>query len=138
VSHRDASDRNYFSNDEKGRMMQTNDVRPNAIADVINKLPPEAPRAVHSLLAPLAQEVALLHVMEDAQPTEAQAARIDAQRAHVRHLVAQSEPEIAREISAWRAADNVARMPGEKFAADVCTALRVALFVRQPHATRRG
>ena len=69
--------------------------------------------------------VEVLHVMEDAQPTEAQLARIDAQRSRVRMLVTQSEPAIARELAAC---------PDAKFSAEVRDALRAAQFIRQPHA----
>ena len=114
--------------------MQTDDVRPNAIAEVMSRLPSEAPPAVRSLLEPLREEVALLHSMEDRQLTEAQVARIDAQRSRVRSMVAQAEPEIARAFSSWRPTDNAVPMPAEKLAEEVRAALRMALFIRRPHA----
>ena len=123
--------------------MKVNSVRPNIFDAVIGRLPPEAPPSILALLKPLHHESAVLNALEDSPPdpilsAEAMALRVDAQRTSVRELVTQSEPELAREISAWRAADNAARMPDEKFAAEVRTALRVALFVRQPHARHRS
>ena len=123
--------------------MQVNSVRPNAFDAVIGQLPPDAPPSILSLLKPLRQEVAALYDLEDSPPdpmlsAEVMALRIDAQRARVRELVAQSESEIAREISLWCPPDDAARIPDEKFAALVRHALRVALFVRQSRVIRHS